>query len=144
MIANALLGASFLSMLGAFGAQPAFAAAGCGDSSRRVIDPDVPGVVQRTRTCTVYRPTFIFLEPITAQPTGSLTAGRHWFICQRRGGDNPSVQQRSGRVARNNWWLRTLGDRGGWGWAPATHVSGGQDFEAVPGLPNCAQGPFRA
>ncbi|MFJ6084068.1 hypothetical protein ACIQI8_21955 [Streptomyces sp. NPDC092369] len=43
--------------------------------------------------------------------------------------------------ARNNWWLYTQGDdaysEDGWGWFPANKVSGGNNYEPVPGLAIC-------
>lgn len=69
--------------------------------------------------------------------TGYLYAGNNWFICQQRFGENP----RPGS-ARNNWWLYTQGDVGyresGWGWFPATYVSGGGNYQPIPGLRGCS------
>lgn len=68
--------------------------------------------------------------------TGYLYAGDNWFVCQIKYGENPPVGN-----ARNNWWLYTQGDKaysdGGWGWFPATKVSGGGNYEPIPGLPTC-------
>lgn len=40
-----------------------------------------------------------------------------------------------------HWWLWTQGDvayaDNGWGWFPATKVSGGNNWEPIPGLQNC-------
>ncbi len=69
--------------------------------------------------------------------TGYLYAGTNWFVCQARHGENPRIGS-----ARNHWWLWTQGDLGyrdrGWGWFPATHVSGGGNYEPIPGLRRCS------
>lgn len=75
--------------------------------------------------------------------SGYLYAGNNWFVCQSRGGENPRVGS-----ARNNIWLYTQGDKGvpswapgyhyhGWGWFPATYVSGGINYGPIPGLRWC-------
>lgn len=69
--------------------------------------------------------------------SGYLYAGNNWFVCQSRLGiENPRVG-----TARNNIWLYTEGDVGyayhGWGWFPATYVSGGVNYGPIPGLPWC-------
>lgn len=68
---------------------------------------------------------------------GDLFAGNSWFVCQR---NFPSVPNRTGN-ARNTWWLYTQADRkraaGGWGWFPATRISGGSNYQIVPGLRIC-------
>ncbi|WP_210594412.1 hypothetical protein [Streptomyces sp. GESEQ-35] len=50
--------------------------------------------------------------------------------------ENPPVGD-----ARNNWWLWTQADdaysNNGWGWFPATKVSGGGNYQPIPGLQNC-------
>src|SRR4051794_12821284 len=72
---------------------------------------------------------------------GLLRAGTSWFVCQRKwpGFENPQVG-----AARNDWWLYTLADvssgreTNGWGWFPATKISGGGNFQPIPGnLPDC-------
>lgn len=72
---------------------------------------------------------------------GYLYAGTSWFVRQKRwpGYNNPPV---GGAV--NNWWLFTLGDirngpaTSGWGWFPATKISGGGNWQRIPGnLPTC-------
>jgi hypothetical protein len=75
-------------------------------------------------------------------PQGLLRAGTSWFVCQKKwvGYENPRVGS-----ARNDWWLFTLADvayanswTGGWGWFPATKISGGANWGRIPGnLPNC-------
>ncbi|MFC4015905.1 hypothetical protein ACFOY2_52450 [Nonomuraea purpurea] len=69
---------------------------------------------------------------------GHLNAGRNWFACQAKGGENPAVGG-----ARNNYWLYTKGDTayadGGWGWFPATMVSGGGNYERVPDMNLCSR-----
>ena len=52
--------------------------------------------------------------------------------------ENPPVGN-----ARNNVWLYTQGDVSyvpryhGWGWFPATYVSGGGNYDPIPGLRWC-------
>lgn len=72
-------------------------------------------------------------------PSGELFAGVSWFVCQKQytGWQNPPIG-----VWRNDWWLWTLADRpypgqSGWGWFPATHISGGGNYQPVPGLRPC-------
>jgi hypothetical protein len=73
-----------------------------------------------------------------ATNTGYLYAGTNRFVCQQRAGENPSVGS-----ARNNIWLYTQGDVSysptyhGWGWFPATYVSGGVNYGPIPGLHWC-------
>lgn len=64
-------------------------------------------------------------------------------MCQDQwvGYENPPVGS-----ARNNWWLYTQADtstnfRHGWGWFPATKVSGGGNYEPIPGLRWCGEIP---
>lgn len=70
--------------------------------------------------------------------SGYLYAGNNWFVCQSRFRSlpNPSVGS-----ARNNIWLYTQGDvaynHHGWGWFPATEVSGGVNYAPIPGLRWC-------
>jgi hypothetical protein len=103
---------------------------------------DATGKVRATTFCHNYRSGNVYLYRATDRPTGYLYAGRNWFACQMKGAENPAVGG-----ARNNWWLRTQGDKGyadgGWGWFPATYVSGGANYQTVPGLPVCpeANGP---
>jgi hypothetical protein len=75
-------------------------------------------------------------------PVGYLYASRSWFMCQLPFDDeNPAVGS-----ARNNWWLLTISDdayddRSGYGWFPATRVSGGGNYEPIPRLPDCRESP---
>ncbi|MFJ2831787.1 hypothetical protein ACIPC1_30210 [Streptomyces sp. NPDC087263] len=68
--------------------------------------------------------------------TGYLYSGDNWFVCQVQYGENAPVGD-----AKNNWWLWTQGDDvysdGGWGWFPANKVSGGNNYEPIPGLATC-------
>ncbi|SEC58164.1 hypothetical protein [Streptomyces sp. KS_5] len=69
--------------------------------------------------------------------TGHLYAGDNWFVCRQKFDlENPPVGS-----ARNNWWLWAQGDVAyadtGWGWFPATKVSGGNNWESIPGLQSC-------
>lgn len=122
-------------------ASPAHAAAGCSGAGPRVTD--YAGTTWNTTYCYNYQSGDIGRGSNTAYlKTGYLYAGTNWFACQKRIPDweNPAVGN-----ARNNWWLWTQGDEavqyGGWGWFPATKVSGGNNYEPVPGLPLCpAQG----
>jgi len=74
--------------------------------------------------------------------SGYLYAGDSWFVCQRQAPrENPPVGS-----ARNTWWLATIGDEAyglydGFGYFPATHVSGGDNYEPIPGLPECPKDP---
>ena len=91
------------------------------------------GLTLGTKWCHDYRSSRFRWQGVT---TGYLYAGDNWFMCQRPGGTNPAVG-----TARNNWWLFTQGDVGyahrGWGWFPATMVSGGGNYEPIPGLRGC-------
>ncbi|WP_219461559.1 hypothetical protein [Nonomuraea rhizosphaerae] len=103
---------------------------------------DVSGRVRATTWCHNYRTGDVYAGRAAGRVTGVLYAGRNWFACQMKGAENPAVGG-----ARNNWWLRTQGDKGyadaGWGWFPATYVSGGGNYQTIPGLPVCpeAKGP---
>lgn len=77
------------------------------------------------------------------QSNGYLYAGTSWFVCQMKipGWNNPQVGG-----AQNDWWLYTQGDTatdvGGWGWFPATKISGGANWSPIPGnLPDCRNTP---
>lgn len=91
---------------------------------------------QETRKCPTYEAGSVFADPSVRLPIGVLWEGRHWFVCQTVGGENPQVQQ-----ARNNYWLYTQADEhpsnDGWGWLPATYVNYGDDYEPIPGVPMC-------
>jgi hypothetical protein len=120
-------------------APAAHAAAGCLVAGPKRDTPHEGGAVS-TRICHAYR-TGAVVDMRRGGRAGVLDAGDSWFVCQRkfRGIDNPPVAG-----ARNDWWLFTLADRGrsastgGWGWFPANLISGGNDFEPIPGLRVCS------
>ena len=126
-----LLAAALATLIGSAGAAPASAYSGCWAAGPNV--EFQPGLTYGTRWCHNYRSYSLRWQGVT---TGYLYAGNNWFVCQRRGGANPAVG-----TARNNWWLFTQGDIGyahrGWGWFPATLVSGGGNYEPIPGLRGC-------
>ena len=107
------------------------AAAGCTSNGPTVTD--YWGDRWTTRNCHNYRSGYTW---VGNSHSGYLYAGNNWFVCQARGGENPAVGN-----ARNNVWLYTQGDVGysyrGWGWFPATHVSGGGNYDPIPGLRWC-------
>ena len=113
------------------GTRAAAAAAGCTSNGPTVTD--FSGARWSTRYCHNYRSGYVWAGN---SHSGYLYAGTNWFVCQSRGGENPPVGN-----ARNNIWLYTQGDVGysyrGWGWFPATHVSGGVNYGAIPGLRWC-------
>lgn len=108
-------------------------ASGCTSAGPTV--SDFRGVRYSTRYCHNYRGGGLRLYNITS---GYLYAGTNWFVCQQRIGENPPVGS-----ARNNIWLYTQGDVSynsryhGWGWFPATYVSGGVNYGPIPGLRWC-------
>ena len=127
----ALLAAALTAALAAAAPSPASAYSGCWSGG-----PSVelqPGLTLGTKWCHNYRSYRLRWQGVT---TGHLYAGNNWFVCQRPGGANPAVGS-----ARNNWWLFTQGDIGyahrGWGWFPATMVSGGGNYAPIPGLRSC-------
>ena len=75
------------------------------------------------------------------KPVGYLRSTTSWFVCQIQflGSENPAVGE-----WRNDIWLYTQGDEayanGGWGWFPATYVSGGANYGPIPGLQQCSDG----
>jgi hypothetical protein len=109
------------------------AAAGC--NSDGPVVRDYRGISFGTRYCNNYRGGYTSLFGIN---TGYLYAGTNWFVCQQRADENPPVGS-----ARNNIWLYTQGDVSynatyrGWGWFPATYVSGGVNYGPIPGLRWC-------
>lgn len=109
------------------------ASSGCTSAGPTVTD--FRGIRYSTRNCHNYRAGDLRLYSITS---GRLYAGTNWFVCQSRIGENPPVGG-----ARNDIWLYTEGDvsyssrYGGWGWFPATYVSGGVNYGRVPGLRWC-------
>lgn len=112
-------------------------AAGCYAAGTRSIPIDGKGWETRNvYSCNVYRSTnlwHIFGDGGFAADAG-LNTGRSWFVCQFKSGllDNPAVGS-----AVNDHWVYTLGDWGGWGWFPATHISSGSNWNPIPGVPNC-------
>jgi hypothetical protein len=109
------------------------AASGCTSAGPTV--KDYRGVSFATRYCNNYRGGYTSLFGIN---TGYLYAGKNWFVCQQRAGENPPVGN-----ACNNIWLYTQGDVSynskyhAWGWFPATYVSGGVNYGPIPGLRWC-------
>jgi hypothetical protein len=122
-------------LLGAAPAPPASAApSGCGGAG-----PTVNHGGERivTRYCYAWRG-YMTLDYDYKTMNGYLYPGTSWFVCQSPGAENPR-DPHSG--ARNRWWLWTLADNayrnGGWGWFPATFVSGGANYQPIPGLQRC-------
>ncbi|KNX37550.1 hypothetical protein [Luteipulveratus halotolerans] len=63
-----------------------------------------------------------------------LNAGSNYFYCQMQG---PNYHLGS-TPYDNNWWLKTDDDAGNRGvWVSAVHVSGGGNWEPIPGVPYC-------
>lgn len=119
---------------------PASAASGCSGSGG-VHTEEPYGFRYGSTNCNVYSTGNVMADGAVS---GVLHAGTNWFVCQEQFTDrpNPAVG-----AARNNWWLYTQADTGsaplhGWGWFPATRVSGGGNFEPIPGLTNCANFPI--
>jgi hypothetical protein len=120
---------------------PAQAAGGCSGAGPLRPGPK-GGAPVKTTYCNAYRPGTVFgwrNQP----PVGELNSGRSWFVCQWKANDNPAV----GR-ARNNWWLWTQADvfndgkpANGYGWFPATYISGGGNYQPIPGLAICDGSP---
>ncbi len=114
-------------------ASSTLAASGCSSNGPTV--KDYRGFSYATRYCHNYRAGYTHLFDAN---TGYLYAGTNWFVCQQRFGENPPVGN-----ARNNVWLYTQGDVSysstyrGWGWFPATYVSGGGNYDPIPGLRWC-------
>lgn len=121
-------------------AGPATASAASGCSGAGPTVKDYRGVSYTTRYCYNYRAGATRLGDDVGNffTSGYLYAGRNWFVCQKRIGENPPVGS-----ARNNIWLYTEGDVAyvkpykGWGWFPATYVSGGTNYGKIPGLRTC-------
>lgn len=110
---------------------------GCYGEGPTVTDPQQK--VWKTKWCNNYRTGYVYNYVAGSdvwQPIGKLNAGKNWFACQSHGPENPPVGD-----AKNNIWLYTEADEvwagGGWGGFPATHVSGGNNYEPVPGLDWC-------
>lgn len=119
-------------------AQTVAAAAGCWGTGPTVTD--YFGYTWATRYCHNYQAGNVVRanQSSVSVSSGHLYAGDNWFACQRQitAWENPPVGS-----ARNNWWLWTQGDvgysDGGWGWFPANKVSGGGNYEPIPGLGTC-------
>ena len=117
---------------------------GAGD----LTDPAGPSVLHAV-VCTTWTGTYVYAEPVAASSRrGYLLPGNNWFLCQTRGGANPSL----GDSVRSDIWLftqadRTHGDWDGWGWAPATAIAGASSGP-IPGVrwrePDDAAGGFEA
>ena len=124
----------------AVSAGPAQAAGGC--SGYGGAHTDVFGNTYGTTNCHAYTAGYIRYNGTNS---GYLYAGTSWFVCQEKfpGVPNPPVGS-----ARNDYWLYTQGDVGyshsGWGWFPATKVSGGSNYGPVPGLHSCDDYPVFA
>ncbi|MBG0853046.1 hypothetical protein I2W78_14600 [Streptomyces spinoverrucosus] len=131
----ASLGATAVLAAGAVALTPASAsaAAGCWGNAGQKQGPG--GATYTARYCHNYQGSEVGIGDTA---TGYLYAGDNWFVCQQQFTDveNPPVGD-----ARNNWWLWTQGDdaysNNGWGWFPATKVSGGGNYQPIPGLQNC-------
>jgi hypothetical protein len=121
-------------------AAPAQAASGCWGSGGA--HTDYLGNTYGTMWCHAYHSGNVVAAGVVR---GYLYAGDSWFVCQHQwlGRNNPPVGG-----AQNNWWLYTQGDTStgdryhGWGWFPATHISGGRNWEKIPGgLRDCDEIP---
>ncbi|MFJ9097803.1 hypothetical protein ACIRJM_04745 [Streptomyces sp. NPDC102405] len=129
----ASLGAAAVLAAGAVAVTPASASAasGCWGNAGQKTGPG--GQTYSARYCHNYQGNTVGQG---TRVTGYLYAGDNWFVCQLKAGENEPVGS-----ARNNWWLFTQGDEayddGGWGWFPANKVSGGNNYEPIPGLPLC-------
>ncbi|WP_206440800.1 hypothetical protein [Streptomyces scabichelini] len=132
----ASLGAAAVLAAGAVALTPATASAapnGCwGNAGTKT---DVDGRSYATKYCHNYQSADLWYAN---KVVGHLYAGDNWFACQRKVPDFPNPPVNG---AKNDWWLYTQGDtgssHGGWGWFPANKVSGGGDYERIPGLPTC-------
>jgi hypothetical protein len=118
---------------------PAHAAAGCFEKGPTRVGPNSHGRVGKVATqfCHVYTSGEVVLG---GPRVGVLEAGRSWFVCQRNFPDFPNPKVGG---ARNTYWLWTKADhsidskKGGWGWFPATKISGGVNNNLIPGLRIC-------
>jgi hypothetical protein len=121
-------------------ASPALAAGGCSGSGGA--HTDYLGNTYGTAYCNAYTGGNVMNGGSVA---GYLYAGTSWFVCQENWGSgypNPPV---GGAV--NTYWLYTQADTGsaplhGWGWFPATKISGGSNNGPIPGLRSCDGIPF--
>lgn len=119
--------------IGLTGAAPA-QAAGCSGSGGA--HTDNYGNTYGTTYCTAYTGGNVMNNGTVA---GYLNSGRSWFVCQAQFTNKPNPAVGS---ARNNYWLYTQADTGsaplyGWGWFPATKISGGGNYQPIPGLRQC-------
>ncbi|BFU44770.1 hypothetical protein [Krasilnikovia sp. MM14-A1004] len=139
-LALGVLAAVGLTAGGTFGPTGPAAAAPNGCSGSGGSHTDYLGNTYGTTNCNVYSAGYV---RNSGANSGYLYTGTSWFVCQEQwvGYENPSVGS-----ARNNYWLYTQGDDGyahsGWGWFPATKVSGGGNYAPVPGLRSCDGIPF--
>jgi hypothetical protein len=131
---TAVLVAAAVPSLASAGTTKAAAASGCWGTGPTVTD--YAGGRWATRYCHNYR---AGQTRMYSSATGWLYAGNNWFVCQKRTNvPNPPVGN-----AKNNIWLYTQGDVSysavykGWGWFPATYVSGGGNYDPIPGLRWC-------
>ncbi|MFJ9553911.1 hypothetical protein ACIRPH_08840 [Nocardiopsis sp. NPDC101807] len=120
-------------------AGPASAAQGCSGAGPTVVDHH--GTSWSTTYCNAWLGGNLERGVGRDNPgeiSGYLYANRAWFVCQQQFTylENPPVGD-----YRNNWWLYTQGDEAyldqGWGWFPAVNVSGGGNYEPIPGLRHC-------
>ena len=120
-------------------ASPAQAAGGCWGSGGA--HTDYIGNTYGTRYCNAYTGGYVMNGGSVA---GYLNAGNSWFVCQEDfGSDYPNPQVGS---AVNTYWLYTQADTGsaplhGWGWFPATMISGGNNNGPIPYLHSCDDYP---
>lgn len=135
--------AALLAVMGCLGtARAARAYSGCWGSGPHVTD--ATGSHWSTRYCHAYHRGPMFggftargYSLFSVRYDAFLNAGNSWFVCQQKTiVPNPKVGG-----ARNDWWLYTMGDYAiehrGWGWFPATYVSGGRNWSPIPGLRAC-------
>ncbi|GIH01965.1 hypothetical protein Rhe02_00320 [Rhizocola hellebori] len=118
---------------------PAIAYDGCWGSGGA--HQDYLGNTYGTAWCNAYTGGNVMAGGVSS---GYLNAGNSWFVCQEQwvGYENPHVGS-----ARNNYWLYTQADtstnsKHGWGWFPATKISGGGNYQPIPGLRNCGTIPI--
>lgn len=125
--------------LGVAGPGSASGAGGCwGTGPSR---PKPNGIRIPTKYCNAYKAGDVFGSRYSK--AGYLNAGTSWFVCQAwlPEWQNPVVGN-----ARNVYWLWTQADKRytsinpnypGYGWFPATFISGGGNYQPIPGLPTC-------
>ncbi|GAA3113557.1 hypothetical protein [Streptosporangium carneum] len=139
MAASVIVGAALFTAPAAHAAQPPANAPaeleGCWGAGPTVTD--TLGVQWPTRYCNNFLAGDVYnYVDGRWQPIGRLNAGNSWFVCQSHGPENPAVGE-----WLNDIWLYTEADvvwaAGGWGGFPATHVSGGENYEPIPNLDWC-------